>query len=170
MRCIKLFWSKEEEDDGKAKRMRANDGGVDPQGRFGRAHYVTQIPLHSSLEVSSHLIIVEDLRRLGLAKADVLFRLDPDGQLHRVLSNFNIPNGMSFLAVAGRSTRRTHTTDASRPRVTVLILEDCLLSVSSFRSSTKALGQTVTYKMQTGTSGLLSGELGRLFAFLDRVK
>ncbi len=55
-------------------RMRFNDGAVDPQGRYWAGTMNNQNPTDEG----------------------VLFRLDSDKSLHRVLENVTIPNGMGW--------------------------------------------------------------------------
>ncbi|CAI4220058.1 unnamed protein product [Parascedosporium putredinis] len=77
MKYIKPFWSEEEIRDGKDRRMRANDGAVDSKGRFW-----------SSAQCDPEVT--------KFAPEAVLFRLDLDGGIHRVLTGLTIPNGMSW--------------------------------------------------------------------------
>ncbi|CAM1501034.1 Fc.00g101960.m01.CDS01 [Cosmosporella sp. VM-42] len=74
---IQRFWNSEEMQDEKAHRMRANDGIVDSKGRF----WVNTL---CDPEVTAP------------APEGVLFRFDPDGELHRMISGVTIPNGMSW--------------------------------------------------------------------------
>lgn len=77
MHLIRSFWSQEETTEGKNDKMRANDGAVDCEGRFW----------------------VSALRdpKFGPFHPDgVLFRLDHDGNLRRVITGITIPNGISW--------------------------------------------------------------------------
>ncbi|KAK0383611.1 hypothetical protein NLU13_9522 [Sarocladium strictum] len=76
-RPVKEFWTEEEEKKEKREKMRANDGAVDSKGRF----WVSAV---CDPEVTS------------FAPEAVLFRLDPDGGLHRMEEGMTIPNGMSW--------------------------------------------------------------------------
>lgn len=88
-RIIKQCWTDEErKDDGggkpragknKQERMRSNDGAVDVQGRF-------------------FVGAMNDPALVGSNFTDegVLFRLDPDLNLHRVKESVTIPNGISW--------------------------------------------------------------------------
>jgi sugar lactone lactonase YvrE len=89
VRWIKKMWTDaEREDDGGGKpgvgrnreeRMRSNDGAVDPLGRF----YVGA--MNDDALVGSNF-----------TDEGILFRLDSDLILHRVLENITIPNGTSW--------------------------------------------------------------------------
>src|SRR5271163_1727615 len=57
--------------------MRANDGAADSGGRFWVG-------------------TMADVRIKVPADEGVLFRLDPDGSLHRMLEKLTIPNGISW--------------------------------------------------------------------------
>ena len=59
--------------------MRANDGGIDSHGRFWVG------TMNDPLEAE-------------ISPEGVLFRLDPDGSLHRMLEGLSIPNGISWSA------------------------------------------------------------------------
>ncbi|VUC20846.1 unnamed protein product [Clonostachys rosea] len=76
-KIIQRYWSEEEEKDRKPKKMRANDGAVDSKGRF----WVSAIcdPAETSFKPEG-----------------ALFRLDPDGQFHRILNGVTIGNGISW--------------------------------------------------------------------------
>ncbi|KAK5130370.1 hypothetical protein LTR08_002162 [Meristemomyces frigidus] len=87
-RWIKKMWTNEErKPDGGGKpgkgetrevRMRSNDGSVDTKGRY----YVGAM---------NDPAIVDELTDEG-----VLFRLDPNGSIHRSKDSITIPNGMSW--------------------------------------------------------------------------
>jgi sugar lactone lactonase YvrE len=76
---IKKFWTEEEIKDGKERRMRSNDGAVDAKGRY----WVTTMndPEEDGVEVTDE---------------GVIFRLDHDGTLHRMIEKVSIPNGISW--------------------------------------------------------------------------
>lgn len=76
-KMLQKYWSEQEEKDGKAERMRANDGAVDSEGRFW-------VSATCDPEVTA------------FAPEAVLFRLDPDGSFHRMEEKMTIPNGMSW--------------------------------------------------------------------------
>ncbi|KAF2500947.1 hypothetical protein BU16DRAFT_476345 [Lophium mytilinum] len=76
---IKKVWSEEELSDGKDKRMRANDGAIDSRGRFWVG-------------------FMDDPLIKDPVDEGVLFRLDPDRSLHRVLEGVTIPNGTTWSA------------------------------------------------------------------------
>jgi sugar lactone lactonase YvrE len=76
-RMIQPFWTDEENNDGKDKRMRANDGAVDSKGRFW-------VNTMCDPQVTSS------------APEGALFRLDSDGSFHRLLTGLTLPNGMSW--------------------------------------------------------------------------
>ncbi|KAF2786867.1 SGL-domain-containing protein [Melanomma pulvis-pyrius CBS 109.77] len=78
-RWIKKVWSDEEIADGKADRMRGNDGAVDSQGRFWVG-------------------FMNDPLVTKVIDEGAIFRLDPDLTLHRPLSNITIPNGTTWNA------------------------------------------------------------------------
>jgi len=88
-RLIKEMWTDEErKDDGGGKpkagkcmeeRMRSNDGAVDAKGRF----YVGAM--------NDPALVGE-----GFTDEGIIFRLDPDLSLHRVIQPVTIPNGMSW--------------------------------------------------------------------------
>ncbi|KAI7529176.1 hypothetical protein KC343_g20404, partial [Hortaea werneckii] len=87
-RWIRKFWNDEErKPDGGGKpgkgetreiRMRSNDGAVDAAGRF-------------FVGAMNDPVVTETFTDEGL-----LFRLDPDGSLHRVKEQITIPNGISW--------------------------------------------------------------------------
>ncbi|KAL6716438.1 rRNA-processing protein cgr1 [Lecanora helva] len=62
---------------GKDERMRFNDGFVDPEGRYFAG-------------------TMNDPLKTQLTDEGVLFRLDPNLNLHRVIEKVTIPNGMGF--------------------------------------------------------------------------
>jgi len=74
---IKKSWSEEEIADGKDKTMRANDGAVDSKGRFW-VGYMNDPLVKEPVDEG------------------VLFRLDPDLSLHRILEGITIPNGTTW--------------------------------------------------------------------------
>ncbi|KAK5017671.1 hypothetical protein BJ546DRAFT_902924 [Cryomyces antarcticus] len=78
-RYIRKMWTEEEIADGKEERMRGNDGAVDSRGRYWAGAMNDPLVKEPSDE-------------------GVLFRLDPDLSLHRILSNVTIPNGISWSA------------------------------------------------------------------------
>ena len=63
--------------DGLIRRMRFNDGFVDPEGRYFAG-------------------AMNDPKVKEPTNEGVLFRLDPDCSLHRVIENVTIPNGIGF--------------------------------------------------------------------------
>ncbi|KAJ5330081.1 hypothetical protein N7452_010471 [Penicillium brevicompactum] len=67
----------EEDGPGKAERMRFNDGAVDSQGRFWAG-------------------TMNDPKIKNPEAEGVLFRLDPDQSLHRMLAPVTIPNGIGW--------------------------------------------------------------------------
>ncbi|KAF2088985.1 hypothetical protein K490DRAFT_38430, partial [Saccharata proteae CBS 121410] len=78
-KLIKKYWSDEEIAQGKEKTLRGNDGAVDTQGRYWVG--TMNDPLVKAPEPEG-----------------TLFRLDPDGTLHRMMEGVHIPNGMSWTA------------------------------------------------------------------------
>ncbi|KAI9713748.1 MAG: hypothetical protein M1812_006586 [Candelaria pacifica] len=76
---IKQFWDGQD-DSGKEHRMRSNDGAVDSQGRFW-------------VGTMNDDQFVSDPTAEG-----VLFRLDSDLSLHRMVSHCTIPNGIGWSA------------------------------------------------------------------------
>ncbi|KAI9700922.1 MAG: hypothetical protein M1820_006683 [Bogoriella megaspora] len=74
---INKYWTDEEIADNKPHRMRANDGNVDVEGRF-------------------FLGTMNDPLVKSFTDEGYLFRLDPDLNLHRILSGVTIPNGSSW--------------------------------------------------------------------------
>lgn len=87
-RMIADFWSDEEKIDGKNERMRANDGGVDDQGRFWVGTMCDPM--------------VTEVKAMG-----ALFRVDLDGKPNRILSGLTCPNGMSW----SKDGKHMHVTD-----------------------------------------------------------
>ncbi|OCL03400.1 hypothetical protein AOQ84DRAFT_400682 [Glonium stellatum] len=79
-RYIKKAWAEEEIAAGKDKTMRANDGAVDSQGRFWVGYMNDPLVKDPGAD-----------RATG-----VLFRLDPDLSLHRILEGVTIPNGTTW--------------------------------------------------------------------------
>ncbi|KAF2020371.1 SGL-domain-containing protein [Aaosphaeria arxii CBS 175.79] len=79
-RWIKQVWTDEEVAAGKPDRMRGNDGAVDSQGRFWVGFMNDpMVPGFSDFQPEG-----------------ALFRLDPDGTLHRALDKIKIPNGTTW--------------------------------------------------------------------------
>ena len=64
-------------DDDEATRMRFNDGAMDPEGRYFAG-------------------TMNDPKIKQPTDEGVLFRLDPDRSLHRVIEGVSIPNGIGF--------------------------------------------------------------------------
>lgn len=75
---IKKFWTDEEIKAGKEKRLRSNDGAVDAKGRYW---ITTMNDSEEGAEVTDE---------------GVIFRLDHDGTLHRMIEKVTIPNGISW--------------------------------------------------------------------------
>ena len=73
---VARFWD-EKEGKEKEHRMRSNDGVVDNQGRYWVG-------------------AMNDPKVASITDEGVLFRLDPDLTLHRVIEKVTIPNGMSW--------------------------------------------------------------------------
>ena len=98
MRLIQPFWTNEETQSGKAERMRANDGAVDSKGRFWASAVCD--PLVTSFTPDGERDLNPQWRKRAnnklLPTAAVLFRLDTDGQFHRVITGATIPNGLSW--------------------------------------------------------------------------
>ncbi|KAI9833894.1 MAG: hypothetical protein M1819_003403 [Sarea resinae] len=77
-REINRIWDERDGDvSSKEKRMRFNDGAVDSHGRFWAG-------------------AMDDPTIVDSTDEGVLFRLDPDGSLHRVLEGVTIPNGIGW--------------------------------------------------------------------------
>ncbi|OCK86056.1 SGL-domain-containing protein [Lepidopterella palustris CBS 459.81] len=76
---IRKVWDEAEIADGKESRMRANDGAVDSRGRFW-VGFMTDPMVKDPVDEG------------------ILFRLDPDLTLHRMLSGVTIPNGTTWSA------------------------------------------------------------------------
>ncbi|KAJ5774072.1 hypothetical protein N7457_008968 [Penicillium paradoxum] len=72
---ISQVWT--EEDEGKAARMRFNDGAIDSHGRFWAG-------------------AMNDPKVQKPQAEGVLFRLDPDQSVHRMLAPVTIPNGIGW--------------------------------------------------------------------------
>ena len=75
---IKKFWTEEEIKGGKEKRLRSNDGAVDAKGRY----WVTTMN--------------DPAEGVEITDEGVVFRLDSDGSLHRMIEKVSIPNGISW--------------------------------------------------------------------------
>ncbi|KAL8918241.1 MAG: hypothetical protein Q9208_007469 [Pyrenodesmia sp. 3 TL-2023] len=73
---VKKVWD-ERDGPGKAERMRCNDGAVDAAGRYWVG-------------------TMNDPKVKEPTNEGVLFRLDPDLSLHRMIENVTIPNGMAW--------------------------------------------------------------------------
>ncbi|KAF2000642.1 SGL-domain-containing protein [Amniculicola lignicola CBS 123094] len=73
-RWIKKVWDDAEQKDNKPHRMRGNDGAVDSHGRYWVGY-------------------MNDPLVAEVIDEGAVWRLDPDGSLHRPLSNIVIPNG-----------------------------------------------------------------------------
>ena len=73
---VAKFWTEADGPD-KANRMRANDGASDSEGRFWVG-------------------AMNDPKVKNPTDEGVLFRLDTDGKLHRMLEGLTIPNGISW--------------------------------------------------------------------------
>ncbi|KFA53145.1 hypothetical protein S40293_03192 [Stachybotrys chartarum IBT 40293] len=93
-RLLHRFWNEEKRQDGKEERMRANDGEVDSEGRFW-------VNTMCDPEVTSS------------APDGVLFRLDKDGQLHRMITGVAGPNGMSW----SKDDTKMYFTDTAESRI-----------------------------------------------------
>ncbi|KAL9076256.1 MAG: hypothetical protein Q9157_003703 [Trypethelium eluteriae] len=76
-RYLRKYWTDDEVAHSKEHRMRANDGAVDINGRFW-------------------LGTMNDPLVQSPTNEGILFRLDPDLTLHRILEGVTIPNGISF--------------------------------------------------------------------------
>ncbi|KAF2837077.1 hypothetical protein M501DRAFT_986877 [Patellaria atrata CBS 101060] len=76
-RYIKKVWTEEEVAKDFERLYRGNDGGVDSQGRYW-------------------LGVMNDPLETEFKDVGILFRLDPDLSLHRVLTGVTIPNGISW--------------------------------------------------------------------------
>ncbi|KAF9888809.1 hypothetical protein FE257_008385 [Aspergillus nanangensis] len=74
---IRKAWDNEQDDPDKAHRMRFNDGAVDSHGRFWAG-------------------AMNDPKVKNPTNEGVLFRLDPDMKLHRMLEQVTIPNGIGW--------------------------------------------------------------------------
>ncbi|QDS68620.1 hypothetical protein FKW77_001357 [Venturia effusa] len=74
---IKRYWEGESDQAEKEKTMRGNDGGVDSHGRFWVGTMCDPM--------------VKSPTDIG-----VVFRLDPDLTLHKMIENVSIPNGISW--------------------------------------------------------------------------
>lgn len=92
---IKKFWNDKEVSQGKEKRMRANDGAVDSKGRFWVGTMNDPLVVDEPGPEGSFRPISKQRQQLTSVPG-TLFRLDPDGKLHRVLEGVTIPNGMSW--------------------------------------------------------------------------
>lgn len=75
---IKKVWSEDEVKNGKPDKFRGNDGAVDSRGRFWVGFMFDPL-------------VVSEMNSEG-----AVFRLDPDGSLHRVLDGITIPNGTTW--------------------------------------------------------------------------
>ncbi|KAI4120550.1 MAG: hypothetical protein LQ338_006935 [Usnochroma carphineum] len=75
---IKKYWD-ERDGPGKAERMRGNDGAVDAAGRYW-------------VDTMNDPMVQEPTNE------GVVFRLDPDLTLHRMIENVTIPNGIGWSA------------------------------------------------------------------------
>ncbi|KAH8700969.1 hypothetical protein BGW36DRAFT_138824 [Talaromyces proteolyticus] len=78
-RYIQRFWNDAETSKGYENIMRANDGGVDSQGRFWVGAMNDPAVTNGKFD-----------------PVGTLFRLDIDGSFHRMLENVTIPNGISW--------------------------------------------------------------------------
>lgn len=93
-RLIQKFWTAKEENNGKPEYMRANDGAVDSRGRF----WVSAIcdPHITPFKPEGEpLWPLSETQRL-IIRSGVLFRLDNDGAVHRMIEGVTIGNGISW--------------------------------------------------------------------------
>ena len=93
-RYIRRYWDGDEDAQEKYHQMRGNDGGVDIRGRYwvGTMNdpLVTPFTDVGTMHSPSGVGVTADI------VTGVVFRLDPDLSLHKMIEKITIPNGISW--------------------------------------------------------------------------